>query len=476
MGNHKYALASQEVQAIYTQVAQKLYQDNPLIEALPENCSEDDYINNLTVKIPFDWNEEKELPSYDRLDCTQQIYSFFQPWSTHIKLAQSVSQAIRSGYQGRNPLKPEEIKKLREIAGCLQAKDPSFSRLAYTNTSAAGFFVIGYSGTGKTSAMQHVLELFPQKINHSEYHGIDFPYAQLVWLKLDCPFDGSVRGLCGQFFAEFDRVMGDNTYSRFAGRRTATTDLMIPQMALLAERHGLGMLVIDEIQNLNAAKSNGTEKMLNFITDLINKIGVPVVLMGTDDAINVINDKMMNVRRSLGQQGAIAMDLFDKNTDDWILFVKKIWKYQWTSVQTPLTQDIMDALYENSNGLVFAVVWLFAEAQRVAIQLGTSERQEIITSELIKQLADSSSYKMLKAKLMEIRTAPKKSKCNNTSFSKDEINYSTHVNNHINVDKSFAQVLEMSENSEVAKKVKSKSSSSEIPDLSGSILKKDRPY
>jgi hypothetical protein len=156
---HKYPLGIEEIEAVYTPVAQKIYRENPLIEALPENCSEDDYLNKLTIKIPYDWNEEKDYPSYERLDCTQQIYSFYQPWSTHVKLAQSVSQAVRSGYQSRNPLSPETVRKLREISGCIHDKDSNFSRLSYTNTGAAGFFVIGYSGTGKSSAMQRVLEL-----------------------------------------------------------------------------------------------------------------------------------------------------------------------------------------------------------------------------------------------------------------------------------------------------------------------------
>ncbi len=53
---------------------------------------------------------------------------------------------------------------------------------------------------------------------------------------------------------------------------------MIPQMALIAKRHSLGALIIDEIQNISAAKSGGVQKMLNFIMNLINTIGVPVIL------------------------------------------------------------------------------------------------------------------------------------------------------------------------------------------------------
>lgn len=49
-------------------------------------------------------------------------------------------------------------------------------------------------------------------------------------------------------------------------------------MALVAANHHLGVLVIDEIQRLNLAKSGGAEKMLNFFTQLVNSVGVPVVI------------------------------------------------------------------------------------------------------------------------------------------------------------------------------------------------------
>lgn len=64
--------------------------------------------------------------------------------------------------------------------------------------------------------------------------------------------DASVKGLCSEFFMELDRITGDNTFAKFASGGRATTDQMIPQMAMIAQRHGLGLLVIDEIQNLKA--------------------------------------------------------------------------------------------------------------------------------------------------------------------------------------------------------------------------------
>jgi len=42
------------------------------------------------------------------------------------------------------------------------------------------------------------------------------------------------------------------------------------KMSTLAHTHGLGLLIIDEIQHLSQAKSGGSEKMLNFFVTLVN--------------------------------------------------------------------------------------------------------------------------------------------------------------------------------------------------------------
>ncbi len=59
-------------------------------------------------------------------------------------------------------------------------------------------------------------------------------------------------------------------------------------MSLTAANHCIGVLVIDEIQRLSQARSGGAERMLNFFVQLINTIGVPVVLIGTYKARSLI--------------------------------------------------------------------------------------------------------------------------------------------------------------------------------------------
>ncbi|XWK90296.1 MAG: ATP-binding protein [Phormidium sp.] len=120
-------------------------------------------------------------------------------------------------------------------------------------STANGFTIIGMSGVGKTTAVEEILQLYPQVINHSYYHNRDFILRQIVWLKLDCPFDGSMKGLCLNFFQAVDDLLSTSYYQNYTGNGRRTVDELIPAMARVASLHCLGVLVIDELQNLSEA-------------------------------------------------------------------------------------------------------------------------------------------------------------------------------------------------------------------------------
>ena len=198
---------------------------------------------------------------------------------------------------------------------------------------------------------------------------------------------------------EFDRITGENTFHKFAAGGRATTDQMIPQMAMLAQRHGLGLLVIDEIQNLSAAKSGGAQRMLNFIVQLANKIGLPVLLVGTPPAIGLLSADLMTIRRSTGQQGMTCLSPLERDTFDWKALVKGIWKYQWTAEKTPLSQELQDELHALSHGNIDAAIKLFMETQRLAIRNGRMGNAEIMTPELLRQAAAGDGFRLVLQRL-----------------------------------------------------------------------------
>src|SRR5699024_3054395 len=65
-------------------------------------------------------------------------------------------------------------------------------RLDYIRSTADSLSIIGISGIGKTTAIERLLLMYPQVIKHEAYEGQPFNHTQIVWLKIDCPYDGSL--------------------------------------------------------------------------------------------------------------------------------------------------------------------------------------------------------------------------------------------------------------------------------------------
>lgn len=388
----KYPRGALSVDAQYTPVVRALHRGNHWIEALPDNPNDKELYHELKTSVPLD-PTERALPYYDRKECIEAISHVFVPLDVAGSITRKIFSAIREGYVSRNPLSNQMRQNLSETQKCVINRDSSFSTISGSNANAYGFCVVGDSGMGKTTIVSHALSLFPQVIVHSQYNDMAFPNIQLVWMRLDCPHDASVKGLCSTFFRQFDEMTGDNTYAKHARNGRATVDQMIPQMALLAQRHGLGLLVIDEIQNLQAAKSGGEQRMKNFIVQLVNMIGIPILLVGTPPAIEILSSDLMTIRRSSGQQGMSIIHPFTKGSTDWSMFVKGIWKYQWTNVKTDLTEELNDTLYSASRGNLALSICLFKEAQRIAIDNGQVNRDERMTPRVLRAAIESDAFK-----------------------------------------------------------------------------------
>jgi signal recognition particle GTPase len=369
------------------------YKGNPLIEALPSILPKDQFVEAVSEYPAFD-KSEKKLDSWVRLHCVERLSRFFQPLERHIDLEQKISRVLRQGYLARNPLAPVYATRLNQINKSIKSaredKTASFAKYVNTPSSASGFTVIGVSGVGKSTAVNRILGLYPQIILHSEYQDTPLSTYQIVWLKLDCPHAGSLKGLCIDFFIAIDKLLGTDYHRKFASRQNSE-DAMLARMALVASTHSLGVLVIDEIQDLSTAKSGGSEKMLNFFVKLVNTIGVPVVRIGTNKALPILQGDFRQARRGTGE-GGVYWERMMRDTPEekeiWRFFVEGFFDYQWTRNSVNLNDELDEVLHEESQGIVDIAIKLFMIAQWRAIAV----ESEIVTPALIKQVASDSLH------------------------------------------------------------------------------------
>lgn len=361
--------------AVYREEILPEYQ-NPFIEALPEIIPANQVVSKLAY-FPSYNKEERQLDSQYRIHLTGRLYDIFQPLMLHLDLESRISRVLRQGYIGRNIF------------------DRAFISNHYRST-AGSFTILGVSGMGKTTAVKKVLGLYPQVIVHSKYKDKELSRVQVVFLRLETPYDSSIKGLCLSFFSAVDRLLNTTYYSRF-GNGKLSVDNMLVAMSDIAKNISLGLLVIDEIQNLNNSKSGGADRMLCFFVNLVNSIGLPVLLIGTPEAMGVLQGKFRQARRGSGQ-GDMVFERLD-NDINFNLLINAIWGYQWTKRPTVLTDELKDTLYDQSQGIIDITIKLYVLAQTKAISSG----KEVITPELIKQVADE-SLRLVKPMLNALRT------------------------------------------------------------------------
>jgi hypothetical protein len=384
------------VEAIYRKPEIPDYEGNPLLEALPPMLTTEQAMVRLAYYPKYDELQRKEQ-DHIRYLRIQNGMRFFAPLDVHIDLERRFGCLMRVGYAGRNPLVIGYQNWIQHKLDSLGHGDQYGEYELEQNqpsSTAAGFNIVGMSGVGKSRSVLRILNLYPQVIRHSQYRGKNFTESQLTWLKLECPFDGNTKGLCIQFFKAVDSILGTN-YRRSFGRDYRIQDAMLSDMSTVAANHFLGVLVIDEIQRLSLAKSGGAEKMLNFFVELVNEIGVPVVLIGTHKALSVLSGEFSQMRRGTGQ-GDMIWNRMVKD-DQWQLFVESLWRFQYTRKECPLNgkpnlrkkldmkdiPSLSDVLYDETQGITDLAVKVYMFAQERAIDSG----KEVVTAKIIQSAA-----------------------------------------------------------------------------------------
>lgn len=369
-------------QATYREQQVPAYVGNPLIEALPTIWSDEEVGVLLDENNPSYSSAERLVDAHVRFHLLETaLLQFFVTLPAHLDLQRRMSTLIRKGYLARNPASWGWWPGMEErIGGLGTSIQPRRVR-----STATGFTMLGTSGVGKSYGLEAVLDLYPQVIDHTYYNKRDLTVSQLVWMKLECPHDGSIKGLCLNFFQAVDDVLDTSYYEKYRRYGRASVDEILPLMARVASLHCLGVLVIDEIQHLSEAKSQGSERMLNFFVQLVNTIGLPVVLVGTSKAAKVLSGQLRQIRRGCGQ-GDFVWDRFQDKAADWMFFAESLWGYQYTRVDSPFTTDLAHALYDECQGIADFAVKVYMLAQARAIATG----KELITEAIIRSVARDS--------------------------------------------------------------------------------------
>lgn len=318
---------------------------------LPEMKSGNELISALSI-----------IPEYDETICQQNqavrlmalsdLYQIYIPSQMSLEIYSKLYLALLRSMQKKGT--QMAIKQRYENYKAIQQQ--SYSGILGGSDS---FTIIGTSGIGKSSAISRAISL----ITENRIIETEKPCTKIIpCLIVQCPFDSSVKGLLLEILRKVDEELGTDHYIHAVKSRASTTDMLIGAVSSIA-LNNIGMLVVDEIQNVVNSK-NG-KSLIGALTQLINNSGISICMVGTPESTVFFEQAMQLARRSVGLQYTTM-----KYDEYFQSFCKVIFKYQFLKNHTEITAAITEWLYEHSAGVVSVVVSLIHDAQEIAILTG----------------------------------------------------------------------------------------------------------
>lgn len=318
---------------------------------LPEMKSGNELISALSIIPEYDENICQQNQAV-RLMALSDLYQIYIPSQMSLEIYSKLYLALLRSMQKKGT--QMAIKQRYENYKAIQQQ--SYSGILGGSDS---FTIIGTSGIGKSSAISRAISL----ITENRIIETDKPYTKIIpCLIVQCPFDSSVKGLLLEILRKVDEELGTDHYIHAVKSRASTTDMLIGAVSSIA-LNNIGMLVVDEIQNVVNSK-NG-KSLIGALTQLINNSGISICMVGTPESTVFFEQAMQLARRSVGLQYTTM-----KYDEYFQSFCKIIFKYKFLKNRTEITAAITEWLYEHSAGVISVVVSLIHDAQEIAILTG----------------------------------------------------------------------------------------------------------
>jgi hypothetical protein len=380
--------------AVYTTGQIKQYDNNMLIEALPKIWTLEEFQELVTYKVDHDPDTERQLSIEERLHVVSNAGKFYEPLGRDVTLEHTVSRMIRQGLVARGPFTKywhQINQKVEQLVNELPDRTGEISleklqtEMSALRSSSRVTTLLGVGGIGKTTALNQIISLYPQVIIHSEYKGMRVAYRHLVWLKIDCPHDGSLRQFCQSFLLIVDQILQTDYYTIYGKKGRASLTQVALGMAIVASRYSVGLLIVDEIQNLLEARGGGEKLMINFFVNLINILNIPILLIGTPKVAYILGCDFRITRRT-GGDGEINWTRFQADDPDWEVFLTAMWDYQYVKNYVERTPEIKNALYHVSQGVPDIAIKYFVMAQIRGIENNTETFNEVTIKSVCDQM------------------------------------------------------------------------------------------
>ena len=315
---------------------------NPLIEVMgfPMTAQEvvaacsDDFIGNLNLDgIPEQYHSYYIRSLIDNLSdvyiTRDEMYAAYE----------KIRRMIEAGYKKRNPANVVHKNKMLTAIhrdGDNQIKATHLKEVCGENIdsllSANGSFVLaGLSGVGKTTMMIRILQLIKQYYQHTTYineqgETVSVNEDQITHLYVQVHNRKGQKAFLRSVLEALQEATGIRYLEKVAQRDSVDEHIRRIRKAMLV--HNVGILVIDEAQNIDQNRNDlqigSNEKTsMKFIEEIFNRIGVPLFFIGTLSVLKLFGKEVTIGRRAAIDGGLVILGS-DVDGDFWSGLVKLI--------------------------------------------------------------------------------------------------------------------------------------------------------
>lgn len=326
----------------YIRDPNELYRGNPFIEGLGHPLSEDEF--RARTGMPF--REELDLSEVDedrhgyyKRSLIDNLAEVYVVRDKAYRLYDIIHRMIKAGYVKRNPLSGDVLRILAAIKK--DEKDP----LKQVNTAGLdlastqqSFSVIGLSGIGKTMMVKQTIKAFQDVIEHREYKTpegkvLKMKASQIPVVYVEIPDSRGQKAVLLDLLAVIDSKTGEE-YAHYNRNKTVYELITAARKAVIA--HGVGLIIFDEAQNFVQSSKKETvgsneKTSMKFVESLFNRLGVPLLYVGTFSTLKVMAKEMTVARRSV-KNGSFLFASCEVESSFWKRFIK-------TYCQTQLMQN-----------------------------------------------------------------------------------------------------------------------------------------